>query len=151
MKREIISINLHQRKRNKISDIEKKEERNSSNFSPIKNNVDIVIQKNNGMKDKEKKNTVSSKEMTTTDQIENISNHKNSTNTYNINFSNKSFRFKHKSPNTYYQEWINQQQIDDDNFSMEIKNGKSLFLIEKKSQNKENFSNLKKKKSCEIF
>ena len=42
------------------------------------------------MKDKEKKNTVSSKEMTTTDQIENISNHKNSTNTYNINLSNKS-------------------------------------------------------------
>lgn len=58
MKRKIISINLHQRKRNKISDIEKKEERNSSNFSPIKNNVDIVIQNNKGMKDKEKKYSV---------------------------------------------------------------------------------------------
>ncbi len=150
MKRKINSINLYQRKRNKIY-IEKKDDRNSSNFSPIKNNVDIVIPNNKRMEDKEKKNTVSSKEMTTIDQIENISNHKNSTNTYNINFSNKSFRFKHKSPNTYYQDWINQQPIDNENFSMKIKNGKSLFLIDKKSQNKENFSNFKKKKCCEIF
>ena len=89
--------------------------------------------------------------MTTTDQIENISNHKNSANSYNINLSNKSFRFKHKSPNTYYQEWINQQQIDNDNFSMEIKNGKSLFLIDKKSQNKENFSFFLKKYFVKYF
>ena len=34
---------------------------------------------------------------------------------------------------------------------MEIKNGKSLFLIDKKSQNKENFSNFKKKYFVKYF
>ena len=96
-------MNLYKRKRNKISDIEEKDERNSSNFSDIKNDEVLIIQTiKRKVKNKDNKITFSSKEMTTTDQNENTSNQKNSSTTYNINFSPDSFRFQHKSPYSFY-------------------------------------------------
>ena len=150
MKKNIISMNLYKRKRNKISDIEEKDERNSSNFSDIKNDEVLIIQTiKRKVKNKDNKITFSSKEMTTTDQNENTSNQKNSSTTYNINFSPDSFRFQHKSPYSFYQQWINQPPINDDQNKINTKERKSSSLIDNKNITSEN--NKKNKKCCLIF
>ena len=143
-------MNLYKRKRNKISDIEEKDERNSSNFSDIKNDEVLIIQTiKRKVKNKDNKITFSSKEMTTTDQNENTSNQKNSSTTYNINFSPDSFRFQHKSPYSFYQQWINQPPNNDDQNKINSKERKSSSLIDNKNITSEN--NKKNKKCCLIF
>ena len=104
MKKNIIPITLNSKRRNIISKIEEKEESNLSNSSNFKNNDDIIIQTIERKKNNKRNKIVTydSKEMTTTDQIENTSSPKNISISYNINFSRNSFRFKHKSPYQYY-------------------------------------------------
>ena len=70
--------------------------------------------------------------MTTTDQIENSTNPKMSSNSYKINYGPDTFRIKHKSPYNFYQQWIN-QSIQSKNNS-QINNKEDLF--ESKAMNR---------------
>ena len=78
--------------------------------------------------------------MTTTDQIENTSTPKNLSISYNIICSVNSFRFKHKSPYQYYQNWINLNVV---------KNNTNKAILKRNSKiNNETSENKKKKKCC---
>ena len=77
--------------------------------------------------------------MTTTDQIENTSTPKNSSIPYNINFGLNSFRFKHKSPYQYYQNWINLNIVKNNNNKEILKSNsdlkkKEILKIKKKTK-----------------
>ena len=142
MKKNIISINLNSKRRNIISNIEEKDESNLSNSSNFQNNEDIIIEtiKRKKINKRNKIITYDSKEMTTTDQIENTSTPKNSSIPYNINFGLNSFRFKHKSPYQYYQNWINLNVV---------KNNTNKAILKRNSKiNNETSENKKKKKCC---
>ena len=142
MKKNIISINLNLKKRNIISKIEEKDESNLSNSSNFKNNEDIIIETINRKKIIKRNKIIpyDSKEMTTTDQIENTSTPKNLSISYNIICSVNSFRFKHKSPYQYYQNWINLNVV---------KNNTNKAILKRNSKiNNETSENKKKKKCC---
>ena len=141
MKKNIISINLNSKRRNIISNIEEKDESNLSNSSNFKNNEDIIIEtiKRKKINKRNKIITYDSKEMTTTDQIENTSTPKNSSIPYNINFGLNSFRFKHKSPYQYYQNWINLNIVKNNNNKEILKSNsdlkkKEILKIKKKTK-----------------
>ena len=141
MKKNIISINLNSKRKNIISNIEEKDESNLSNSSNFQNNEDIIIEtiKRKKINKRNKIITYDSKEMTTTDQIENTSTPKNSSIPYNINFGLNSFRFKHKSPYQYYQNWINLNIVKNNNNKEILKSNpdlkkKEILKIKKKTK-----------------
>jgi len=141
MKKNIISINLNSKRKNIISNIEEKDESNLSNSSNFQNNEDIIIEtiKRKKINKRNKIITYDSKEMTTTDQIENTSTPKNSSIPYNINFGLNSFRFKHKSPYQYYQNWINLNIV---------KNNNNKEILKSNSDKKKEILKIKKKTKC---
>ena len=128
-------------------------------MSNIKKEQDIIIQSiKRKTRSKENKFASLSKEITTTDQIENSTNPKISSNSYKINYGPDTFRIKHKSPYNFYQQWIN-QSIQSKNNS-QINNKEDLFeskamKYENENKNKKNESSLNnkkvKKKCCVIF
>ena len=121
-------------------------------MSDIKNEDDIIIQTiKRKSRTKENKFASLSKEMTTTDQIENSTIPKISSNSYKINYGPDTFRIKHKSPYNFYQQWIN-QSIQSKNNS-QINNKEGLFesksnKFENKMKKNETANNKKSNKKC---
>ena len=125
-------------------------------MSDIKNEDDIIIQTiKRKSRTKENKFASLSKEMTTTDQIENSTIPKISSKSYNINYGPDTFRFKNKNPYHFYQQWINQSYQSKINYEINNKEGsfesKSNKFENKMKKNETANKKKPNKKCCLIF